>query len=411
MEQLGTDFNATGSVMSRAELEDLRRKRGECVTCGRKCFQKKLFKMIPITDHGRVLNGRCLNCNPLDAADGALPAVSRPATQADLARFTRSQNNLRSGASGTASVSGSSIGSHTTEPEQRRKKSGRTSSRRSSDQSSTASASNRTNSLRSLNIGSVSSGSQQSSNAGYDYASTMSDGLPKRDKRTSSNRSFDSVQSSPSRTVDSDAISYGNGSVGPRPVLTRPGSNRSISGNSYYSTRSKTSKGSSSGVSREGEGRRSDGSGGDSGGRNNRTSYANEDESEEYDDYHDQLQSDEAHYEHQDYPRPSLDMQGEPYDSGAEPAASLDFYSRGVYRNEYSSRSLRSNDSHESGNSRDEGDRFYENGSEPLGSGSAHRRHTRRSSNESGGSARSYSGPSPSSRGRLQEHFSRTSIG
>jgi Armadillo-like len=104
MEQLGTDFDATGSVMSRAELEEQRRKRGECITCGRKCFQKKLFKMIPITDHGRVLNGRCLNCNPLDAADGALPAVSRPATQADLARFTRSQNNLRSQSAGSNST-------------------------------------------------------------------------------------------------------------------------------------------------------------------------------------------------------------------------------------------------------------------------------------------------------------------
>lgn len=106
MEQLGTDFNATGSVMSRAELEEQRRKRGECITCGRKCFVKKLFKMIPITDHGRVLNGRCLNCHPLDATDGALPAVSRPATEADLARFTRSQNNLRGSIVGQPSASG-----------------------------------------------------------------------------------------------------------------------------------------------------------------------------------------------------------------------------------------------------------------------------------------------------------------
>ena len=95
MEQLGIDFNATGSVMSRSELEELRRKRGECITCGRKCFQKKLFKMIPITDHGRVLNGRCLNCKPLDATEnGLIPAVSRPATKEDLARFSRSQSNL-----------------------------------------------------------------------------------------------------------------------------------------------------------------------------------------------------------------------------------------------------------------------------------------------------------------------------
>jgi hypothetical protein len=95
MEQLGIDFNATGSVMSKSELEELRRKRGECTTCGRKCFQKRLFKMIPITDHGKVLNGRCLNCKPLDATEsGLIPAVSRPATQEDLARFSRSQSNL-----------------------------------------------------------------------------------------------------------------------------------------------------------------------------------------------------------------------------------------------------------------------------------------------------------------------------
>ena len=97
MEQLGIDFNATGSVMTSSELVELRRKRGECTNCGRKCFQKRLFKMIPITDHGRVLNGRCLNCKPLDATEsgeGLIPAVSRPATKEDLARFSRSQSNL-----------------------------------------------------------------------------------------------------------------------------------------------------------------------------------------------------------------------------------------------------------------------------------------------------------------------------
>eukprot|EP00339_Tiarina_fusa_P020583 CAMPEP_0117057882 /NCGR_PEP_ID=MMETSP0472-20121206/40213_1 /TAXON_ID=693140 ORGANISM="Tiarina fusus, Strain LIS" /NCGR_SAMPLE_ID=MMETSP0472 /ASSEMBLY_ACC=CAM_ASM_000603 /LENGTH=55 /DNA_ID=CAMNT_0004774997 /DNA_START=94 /DNA_END=258 /DNA_ORIENTATION=- len=54
MEHLGTDFNITGSVMSRVELEELRKKRGECVTCGRKCFKKKLFKMVPIDEPGTV---------------------------------------------------------------------------------------------------------------------------------------------------------------------------------------------------------------------------------------------------------------------------------------------------------------------------------------------------------------------
>lgn len=68
------------------------------MTCGRKCFRKKLFKMIPIDDHGRVLEGRCLNCRPLNSSDfadgGGVPAVSRPATREDLARFSRSQSNL-----------------------------------------------------------------------------------------------------------------------------------------------------------------------------------------------------------------------------------------------------------------------------------------------------------------------------
>jgi hypothetical protein len=128
MEQLGTDFNATGSVMNRSELEELRKKRGECVTCGRKCFRKKLFKMIPIDDHGRVLQGRCLNCRPLNSSDfadgGGLPAVSRPATVEDLARFSRSQSNLalkgpgvggvgvnRNGMTGRPSDSGSTASS------------------------------------------------------------------------------------------------------------------------------------------------------------------------------------------------------------------------------------------------------------------------------------------------------------
>lgn len=41
-----------------------RRKRGYCQTCGRKCFERKQFKMIPITSPARVLKGRCLNCKP-----------------------------------------------------------------------------------------------------------------------------------------------------------------------------------------------------------------------------------------------------------------------------------------------------------------------------------------------------------
>lgn len=100
MDGFGNGFDsATGSVMSRAQLEEQRRKRGECITCGRKCFQKKLFKSIPITEHGLVLNGRCLNCHPLTCKDNtsdsdSLPAVSRRATDEDLERFNLTQLNL-----------------------------------------------------------------------------------------------------------------------------------------------------------------------------------------------------------------------------------------------------------------------------------------------------------------------------
>lgn len=112
MDQLGTDFNATGSVMTPAQRQEQRRKRGECVTCGQKCFQKRLFKMVPITDHGKVLNGRCLNCLPLDTADsngGAIPAVSRPATEADMQRFRLKQEQLNMSSRNASASSASSV--------------------------------------------------------------------------------------------------------------------------------------------------------------------------------------------------------------------------------------------------------------------------------------------------------------
>jgi len=64
MEHLGVDLNATGSVMTRAELEEQRRKRGNCLTCGRRCFKKKMFKMVPITDNGMVLSDGAFIANP-----------------------------------------------------------------------------------------------------------------------------------------------------------------------------------------------------------------------------------------------------------------------------------------------------------------------------------------------------------
>ena len=98
-DHIGIDFSSSGSVMTTKQLEEQRRKRGECLTCGQKCFQKKLFKSIPLTVHGQVLNGRCLKCNPLDVKSDkqVLPAVSRPATRQDMERFQRSRSSLRIG--------------------------------------------------------------------------------------------------------------------------------------------------------------------------------------------------------------------------------------------------------------------------------------------------------------------------
>eukprot|EP00934_Nitzschia_sp_Nitz4_P008020 Nitzschia sp. Nitz4//scaffold1_size375055//12361//15069//NITZ4_000206-RA/size375055-processed-gene-0.100-mRNA-1//-1//CDS//3329540835//8010//frame0 len=98
MDTLGTDFNNTGSVMSRSQLQDLRRKRGECVRCGRKCFRKKLFKMIPITEPGMVFEGRCLRCKPVNNTDddSGPPSMHRQTTPLDRQRFERSQSNLSS---------------------------------------------------------------------------------------------------------------------------------------------------------------------------------------------------------------------------------------------------------------------------------------------------------------------------
>lgn len=60
------EFDSKGVVLSNSEMRQQRRKRGECERCGNKCFKKTLFKSIPITDDGNVLNGRCLRCYPIE---------------------------------------------------------------------------------------------------------------------------------------------------------------------------------------------------------------------------------------------------------------------------------------------------------------------------------------------------------
>lgn len=92
MDYIGTDFNSTGSVIPKSELTAARLKRGECPTCGRKCFKKKLFKMIPIDDE-KVIAGRCLHCNPLH--DGKNLSGHSSYNRSSSARSHSSNNNGR----------------------------------------------------------------------------------------------------------------------------------------------------------------------------------------------------------------------------------------------------------------------------------------------------------------------------
>ena len=62
MAQLGEDITNVGVDISK--LREQRKFRGECDTCGRKCYTKTLFKTTPLTIPNMVENGRCLKCNP-----------------------------------------------------------------------------------------------------------------------------------------------------------------------------------------------------------------------------------------------------------------------------------------------------------------------------------------------------------
>mmetsp|Transcript_28587 Transcript_28587/g.61460 ORF Transcript_28587/g.61460 Transcript_28587/m.61460 type:complete len:840 (-) Transcript_28587:175-2694(-) len=69
------DLGAGGVVLSRDELVERRQRTGQCPTCGQRCFEKKLFKMKPLTIPGKVSKGRCLACNPQDPNKEQLEAV------------------------------------------------------------------------------------------------------------------------------------------------------------------------------------------------------------------------------------------------------------------------------------------------------------------------------------------------
>jgi len=79
MDNMGADFDGSGSVMTPEELTAMRKRKGECVTCGRKCFKKKLFKFIPLTEPGLVDNGVCLRCTNPGGTGGSAPGRPRSA--------------------------------------------------------------------------------------------------------------------------------------------------------------------------------------------------------------------------------------------------------------------------------------------------------------------------------------------
>jgi len=63
------EMSVAGSVLSKSEMRERRKKRGECEKCGTKILEKHLFKTVPITVEDEVLEGRCLRCYPLTAQD------------------------------------------------------------------------------------------------------------------------------------------------------------------------------------------------------------------------------------------------------------------------------------------------------------------------------------------------------
>ena len=60
MAQMGGDIG-----QDLKKLKEHRKLRGECESCGQKCYQKSMFKTTPLTIANAVYEGRCLKCNPM----------------------------------------------------------------------------------------------------------------------------------------------------------------------------------------------------------------------------------------------------------------------------------------------------------------------------------------------------------
>jgi len=77
MDIIGTNIGNSGEVISHPEFVKRRIRKGECPSCGQKCFGSKLFKKKPLTIEGKVLEGQCLVCNPLRTdSDDLIQATS-----------------------------------------------------------------------------------------------------------------------------------------------------------------------------------------------------------------------------------------------------------------------------------------------------------------------------------------------
>lgn len=113
MDTFGNDLSYGGQVLSKSELISRRERNGECVKCGQKCFNKKLFKMVPITIPGVVLEGRCLTCNPQDPKKeevvASCVAASQLRTSASNVRSSRKSKSSKSLRSSAGSASSSEI--------------------------------------------------------------------------------------------------------------------------------------------------------------------------------------------------------------------------------------------------------------------------------------------------------------
>ncbi|KAL7463602.1 hypothetical protein ACHAXS_003961 [Conticribra weissflogii] len=104
MDTFGNDLSSGGQVLSRAELLHRRQRNGECLTCGTKLFKKKLLSKVPLTIPGKVLDGRCLSCQPLDPSKGEELVASCVAVSPGSAGGASNPRGL-SGGSGSGSGS------------------------------------------------------------------------------------------------------------------------------------------------------------------------------------------------------------------------------------------------------------------------------------------------------------------